>query len=467
MAERELVIVGAGPGGYVAALRAAQRGLKTTLIEREKVGGTCLHHGCIPSKALIHGARVFETVKHAAKFGVKLEGPVGFDYPALAAHKDKTVANLEKGVGFLLQKRGVETLFGEAAFKDAHTLTLRKADGSSEEVPFRHALVATGSAPTQLPNIPIDGMTFVTSNEVLQWDQLPASLAIVGAGVIGCELASLYARLGVPVQVVELLDGALPGFDAEVRREVEKQLKRQGVEFFFGVKVEEAYPGPTGATLLLSNGETLNAQCCLVAIGRTPHTEGLAPEAAGLKLGPRGHLTVDARCRTNVPHIYAVGDVTGVSPFAHAASHMGLVAVEQILGAARGGHDAVFDATKVPWGVFTKPEVGAIGLSEEKAREGGREVKVGKFGWRGLGKSQATLELDGFVKVIADAQTGKLLGLHIVGEEATNLLGEGSLAWGAGATLEQLADSVHCHPTLPEAVGEAALAALGIPIHGL
>ncbi|MCZ7644280.1 MAG: dihydrolipoyl dehydrogenase [Planctomycetota bacterium] len=467
MPDCELVVIGGGPGGYVAALRAAQLGLKVTLVEREKLGGTCLHRGCIPSKALIHGAHVWELVQRAEKFGVKLPGPPRLDYAALAAQKDKTVATLEKGVGFLLQKRGVTTLSGEAGFKDAHTLTVRGTGGQDTEVPFAHAIVATGSAPTRLPNIPIDGMTFVTSNEVLQWDGLPASIAIVGGGVIGCEFASLFARLGVPVQVVELLDGALPGFDGEVRREVEKHLKRQGIEFFFGAKVEEAYPGPTGATLVLSSGETVSAQVCVVAVGRAPHTEGLNPAAAGVALDPRGHVTADASCKTNVDHIYAIGDVTGISPFAHAASHMGLVAAERIAGSARGGRKLEFDPLKVPAGVFTKPEVGMIGLSEEKAKAGGREVKVGKFSFRALGKSQATLELDGFAKVIADAKTGELLGLHIVGEEACNLLGEGSLAWGAHANLEELAESIHCHPTLSEAVGEAALAALGRPVHGL
>lgn len=464
MAKHELVIVGAGPGGYVAALRAAQLGVQVALIEREKAGGTCLHWGCIPSKALIHGASVYQTVKRAAEFGVKLPGAPVMDYPALAARKDKTVAQLEKGIEFLLDKRGVKLLRGEAAFTGPKALSLRGANGA-EALEFEHCIVATGGKPVELPNIPFDGATYVTSNEVVRWTALPSSIAIVGSGVIGCEFASLFARLGVPVHVIELLPNALPGFDEDVSREVAKGLKKQGVEFYFETKIEEAGYGPAGASLTLSNGDTLSTQVCVVAVGRKPNTEGLAPEKAGLTVGKKGDLPVDAKCRTNVPGIYAIGDVTGVAPLAHTASHMGLVAAEQIAGAARGGHDLSFDARLTPFAVFTQPEVAAIGLTEIKAREGGRDVKVGKFPFRALGKAQAVGEIDGFVKVIADAKSGELLGLHAVSENATDLLGEASLAWQSESTLNDLAEAIHAHPTFPEALGEAALAALGKPLH--
>lgn len=467
MSAHELVIIGAGPGGYVAALRAAQLGLKVTLIEREKVGGTCLHKGCIPSKTLIHGAEVFDTVQKAADWGVRLPGAAKFDYAVLAGRKDKTVATLEKGVEFLLSKRGVTVLRGEASFAGTHAINLSQSGGSGEPLEFEHCIIATGSVPKLLPNFPMDGQTYVTSDEVLRWTAMPASMVIVGAGVIGCEFASLFARLGAQVQIVELLDGCLPNFDDDVRKEVERGLKKQNIELRFGVKVEEAGHGPAGGVLTLSDGETVSAQAIIVAVGRTPATEGLGLENAGLELGKGGTIPVNAQCRTSVEHIYAIGDVTGVAPFAHAASHMGIVAVERIAGAKRGGRELSFDPLHVPWAVFTKPEVGTLGLTEVAAKANGREVKVGKFATRGLGRAQATGEIDGFAKVVADAKTGKLLGLHIVGAHATDILGEATGLFASEASLEQLADTIHAHPTFPEAIMEAALAALGKPLHGV
>lgn len=462
MAERNVAIVGAGPGGYVAAIRAAQLGQKVTLVEREKAGGTCLHRGCIPSKALLHGAHVFETVQRAAEFGVRLPGPATVDYAALAARKDKVVAQLEKGVEFLLNKRGVKLLKGEASFASPKELSVRGADGTLTALPFDACIVATGGVPVELPGFPMDGTTYVTSNEVLRWTSLPASLAIIGAGVIGCEFASCYARLGVQVTVIELMDAVLPGFDADVRAEVGRGLKKQKIELMLGAKVEEAGHGPAGASLTLDNGETLSAQACIIAVGRRASCEGLAPEKAGLALTAKGALAVDESCRTSVDGIYAIGDVTGVAPLAHTASHMGIVAAETI-----AGHKAKFDVSKTPWAVFCKPEVAFIGLTEEQARKDGREVKVGKFAFRGLGKPQAIGEIDGFIKVIADAKSGAMLGFHAVGHEATDLLGEASIAWQSEASIQDFAETIHAHPTLTEAVGEAALAALGRPIHGI
>lgn len=466
----DLAIIGAGPGGYVAALRAAQLGLSVVLIERDRAGGTCLHRGCIPSKSLIHGARVLDTVKRAAEFGIHTGNVPTVDYATLAARKDKIVTQLEKGVEFLLQKRNVKLVKAQAAFNDRKSLMLTTPDGGSQLLSFSYCIVATGGVPAQLPGYPMDGEVFVTSNEVLRWTALPTSMLIVGAGVIGCELASLYARLGVSVRVIEMLPAVLPGFDEDVSREIGRALKKQGVDVLLETKIDSAdiaadSPPEKRARLKLSDGQILEAQVCVVAVGRKPTLEGLNAEKAGLHLNKKGALDVDEHCRTSVTGIYAIGDVTGVSPLAHTASHMGIVAAEQIAGASRGGRDLKFDKALAPWAVFTEPEVGSIGLSEERARAEGRDIKVGKFSFRALGKAQATGEYDGFVKIISDAATGALIGFHAVGSEATNILGEASLAWTAETRIDDLADAIHAHPTFPEAIGEAALAALGKGIH--
>jgi dihydrolipoamide dehydrogenase len=460
----DLAIIGAGPGGYVAALRAAQLGLKVVLIERDKAGGTCLHRGCIPSKALIHGARVLDTVRKAAEFGVTAPAPT-LDYGVLAARKDKTVSQLEKGVEFLLNKRGVKLVKAQAKFQDAKMLKLDKADGSSETLSFAHCMIATGGVPTALPKIPVDGETFVTSNEVLRWTVLPQSVLIIGAGVIGCEFASMFARMGVQVCVVEKLAQALPGFDEDVAREIGRALKKQGVDLRLDANIKAAAVVGGNAELTLAETEKLTAQKCIVAVGRKPTVDNLEIKNAGLALNAKGAIEVDEFCRTAVPGIYAIGDVTGVAPLAHVASHMGIVAAEQIAGSARGGRGLKFDKSLAPWAVFTEPEVASIGMSEQAAKAAGHELKIGKFPFRALGKALATGEYEGFVKVIADAKTGRLLGFHAVGSEATNILGEASLAWSLEAGVEDLAEAIHAHPTFPEAIGEAAMAAMGMPLH--
>jgi dihydrolipoamide dehydrogenase len=469
----DLAVIGAGPGGYVAALRAAQLGLSVVLIERDKAGGTCLHRGCIPSKALIHGARVLDTVRKAAEFGVNTAGAPTLDYATLTARKDKTVAMLEKGVEFLLQKRGVKLVKGNAKFQDQRLLKLERADGTSDQLSFSYCIIATGGVPTALPKIPTDGETFVTSNEVLRWTALPKSVLVVGAGVIGCEFASMFARMGVQVTVVEKLAQALPGFDEDVAREIGRALKKQGVDLRLDANIKAAaiLPGANGnpplAELTVGEGDKITAEKCIVAVGRKPTVEHLDAKKAGLATNSKGAIEVDECCRTSVAGIYAIGDVTGVAPLAHVASHMGIVAAEQIAGSARGGRDLKFDKTLAPWAVFTEPEVAAIGLSEQAAKAEGREIKVGKFPFRALGKAQATGEYEGFVKVIADAKTGRLLGFHAVSSEATNLLGEASLAWAMEAGVEDLAEAIHAHPTFPEAVGEAALVAMGMGLHAV
>lgn len=458
----DLAIIGAGPGGYVAALRAVQLGLDVTLIEKDRPGGTCLHRGCIPSKALIAGAHVWEAVGRAAEFGVNLSSPPTLDYPTLAARKDKVVESLAKGLEFLLGKRGVRTVAGRASFAGPTALNVALPDGTTKTLSFKNCIVASGSAPAVPPGLELDGEYFVSSDNVLRWQRTPRDLIVVGAGVIGCEFASLFARFGTAVQVVEMEKEVLPGFDGDARREINKNLRRRRIKLYLGVRVEKAARIGAGVDLTLADGKRLQAQICLVAVGRRPCADGLETEQAGLVLDARGALPVDDCCRTSVSHIYAIGDVTGAIQLAHAASHMGIVAAEQA-----AGKDSRYDEALVPGAVFTDPEIASAGLTEEQARAAGREVKIGKFPFRGLGKAQADGRLDGFVKVLGDARTGELLGIHAVGAEATNLLGEFSLAVKKKVRVEELAETIHAHPTLPEAVSEAALAALGTPLHGM
>jgi dihydrolipoamide dehydrogenase len=441
--------------------------LDVTLIDKQRPGGTCLHWGCIPSKAMIAGAHVLDVVRRAGEFGVQTGGAPTLDFGVLAERRDKVVETLAKGLEFLLGKRNVRVVKGSAAFAGPSTLSVKTADGSEKTLTFKHCLIATGSAPACPPGIALDGEYFVTSNEVVRWRQLPKDIVVIGAGVIGCEFAGLFARLGVAVQVVEMEAAVLPGFDEDLRKEADKALRRRKVRMHLGGKVEKAELAGAGVSLTLAGGQKIQAQVCIVAVGRKPYGDDLGLEKVGLAFNERRALSVDNQCRTAVPNLWAIGDVTGAIQLAHAATHMGLIAAEQIAGSARGGRDVHYDESLVPGAVFTDPEIACIGLTEEKANAAGRQIKVGRFAFRGLGKAHADGNLDGFVKVIADAQNDTVLGIHAAGAEATNLLGEFSLALQRKATLRDIAESVHAHPTLPEALPEAALAALGTPLHGV
>ncbi|MDE3118568.1 MAG: dihydrolipoyl dehydrogenase [Nitrospirota bacterium] len=469
MADRtHIAILGAGPGGYVAAIRAAQLGARVTVIEHQALGGVCLNWGCIPSKALLAVVELGDKAKKAADFGLRLEGGVTYDLARMVARKNKVVEGLVKGIATLFKVWGVEHLVGTGALLDRRTLRVAKPDGTDVRVEADAVVVATGSSWPNLPLFPIDGRQIITSKEALDQEVIPASLLIVGGGVEGCEFASLYSGLGTKVTVVEMMPRLLPLEDDEIASLMERELKKRGVEVCTGTTIERVEREAGAVTGVLKDGTRIAAEKLLVSVGRGFNTKGIGLETVGVRLGRRGEILVDDRMATNVPGVYAIGDVVGKAMLAHVASAQGKVAVANIMGHAE---QIAYDV--VPAGIFTLPEIGRVGLTEQQARErcaqqGGtpeHEVKVGRFRYLGLGKAQATGDTTGLFKVIADGKTGKVLGTHIIGAHAADLVHEAALAMQAGATLSTMAEMIHAHPTLAEGLMEAAEDAEGLAIH--
>jgi len=453
----DVVVVGGGPGGYVAALRAAQRGAGVCLVEQRTVGGTCLNRGCIPSKALIHSAELWKRATEGAAFGVRAEHWT-FDWARAQARKDEIVGAQVKGLQMLLSAAKVAVKTGAGRLLDARTVEVR-GDGAPERVTGKAVIVATGSEPRSIPGIEIDGVAVLSSTEALQMPTLPQSLLVVGGGVIGMEFASLLSNLGCKVSVVEMLPQVLPLEDPMLVRTVQGALQKRGVSFHVGSKIEKLERTPGGVRATLAGGQVVEAERALVATGRALNSDGLGLEAAGAAV-VRGAVQVNQRMETAVPGLYAVGDVTGITLLAHVASAQGQVAAENATGGS-----AQMDYSAVPSGVYTDPEVASVGMSEVKAREEGRAVKVGRFAFAGLGKAMCAGETAGMVKVIADAATDRVLGVGIVGAHATDLIGEGVVAVRHGLTARQLAETIHAHPTLVEGVGEAAHDVHGMAVH--
>ncbi|MEF8780139.1 MAG: dihydrolipoyl dehydrogenase [Haloferacaceae archaeon] len=463
----DVLVIGAGPGGYVAAIRAAQHGLDTTLVERDAFGGTCLNYGCIPSKALITGAGLAHEAGNAEEMGIHADPVV--DMAAMAGWKDDVVDRLTGGVEKLCKANGVNLVEGEATFADENRV--RVAHGGegqgSETIEFEHAIVATGSTPIEVPGFAFADDPVWSSRDALAADSIPDRLVVIGAGYIGMELSTVFAKLGSEVTVVEMLDDALPVYESDVARVVRKRAKDLGVEFQFGEGASEWRDAPDGGVQVVTETEegvesAYPADRVLVAVGRRPVTEGLELEAAGIETDDDGFVPTDDRMRTNRDHVFAVGDVAGEPMLAHVASHEGIVASEVI-----AGEPAAMDAQAVPAAVFTDPEVATVGMTEEEAGEEGFEPAVGEMPFRASGRALTTNHTDGFVRIVADEETGLVLGGQIVGPEASELIAEVSLAVEMGATLEDLATTIHTHPTLAEAVMEAAENAQGQAIHTL
>jgi dihydrolipoamide dehydrogenase len=463
----DLVVLGGGTGGYVAAIRAAQLGLKTAVVEREKVGGTCLHRGCIPTKALLHTADLLDTVRHHEEFGLAIEGAVGLDYEKAQANKTKVVNQLWRGVQFLLKKNNVTVYEGQGRLDGPGRVHVTLGNGKGEELlAGRDILIATGSEPRALPGLPFDGRRVLSSDHVLEYPTVPGSILIIGGGAIGVEFASMYADFGAQVTLVEALPHILPQDEADVAKELTRLLTRRGIAIHAGASVDPAAvqvkdDGVT-ATIVTASGqqETVTAEVLLVAIGRQAATQGIGLEEAGVTLN-RGYVEVDSLYRTKVPHISAIGDCIGGYLLAHVAAHEGIIAVEAIAGQ----DPEPLDPNRVPRVTYCRPEVASLGLTEEQAREAGHEVKTGTFPFRANGRSLILGEPDGFVKFVADARTNDLLGAHIIGPHASDLINEMALAKFLEATAWEVAESVHAHPTVSEVLHEAGLAVEGRAIH--
>ncbi len=462
----DLVVIGTGPGGYVCAIRAAQLGLKVAVVEKRKThGGTCLNVGCIPSKALLHASEMFEEAGHTfEKLGVVVGKPK-LDLKAMMAHKQETIDANVTGVGFLLKKNKIEAFHGTASIPAAGKVVVTADDGKAQELETKTIVIATGSESAPLPGVTIDEKTVVTSTGALEIGAVPKELVVVGAGVIGLEIGSVWSRLGAKVTVVEFLDRILPGMDGEVAKQFQRILEKQGFSFQLGSKVTKVETGKQGgATVTVepaAGGEakTLKADIVLVAIGRRPNTDGLGLDKAGVAT-EKGRVVIDDHFRTNVAGIYAIGDVVRGPMLAHKAEDEG-VAVAEIL-AGKAGH-VNYDA--IPGIVYTAPEVAAIGKTEEELKAAGIAYKVGKFPFTANGRARAMRHTEGFVKVLADAASDRVLGCHIIGPHAGDLIAEVTMLMEFGGSAEDLARTCHAHPTLSEAVKEAALAVDKRPIH--
>ena len=462
----DLVIIGGGNAGYTPAIRASQLGMKVALIEKSKVGGTCLHRGCIPAKALLHTAAMLHDLKkHGEEVGVLAEG-VRFDYHRAARHKDAVVERLHGGLTGLMKKNAIAVFRGTGRFVGPRSIEVRGEGDGRETLEAGHVLIATGSAPRSLPGLKIDHERVVTSDDVLAMERLPASVVILRSGAVGVEFASMYRDFGAEVTVVEVLDRIVPGEDEEVSAELRRRLEGRGIRVLTGTKIDTGSLEETAGGVVINvagdgGEETLSAEMLLVAVGRGPVTGGLNLGATRVSVGPRGAIEVDRFYRTAEPGVYAAGDVVGGYALAHVANHEGLIAAEHMAGL----NPAPLDPDLVPRVTFSRPEVASFGLTERQARDKGYELKVGRFPFRGVGKALIEGDAGGFVKMVVDAETELILGTHAVGPRVTEIVHEGAFAKLVEGTPQEISMVVHAHPTLSEAIGEAAMAAEGRAIN--
>jgi dihydrolipoamide dehydrogenase len=461
----DVTIIGSGPGGYVAAVRAGQLGLKCAVVEMAPLpGGTCLHWGCIPTKAMLHTAEVLDTTRDAAVFGVKVPEST-LDLPAMNKYKDKTVRSNAKGVEYLFKKNKVTLLAGRGRLAGSGRVEVAPAKGEPYVVETRHTILATGSTIRGLPGVEFDGKRVINSDHALHPDRVPASLIVLGAGAVGVEFASIYRSFGAEVTVVELLPHLIPLEDEALGKELAASFKRRGIESHTGTRVEEVdVSKPDRVRVIAEKGGKkleLEAETLLVAIGRGPVTSDLGLEGTGVRLDERGFVEVGEMMQTGEPRVYAIGDILPTQALAHVASHEGIVAVEHLAG----GDPHPIDYDKVPSCIYCQPEVASIGLSEAEANKRGYAVRVGSFPFSAIGKAKILNHTRGFVKIVSEERYDEVLGVHIIGPHATELIAEGTAALGLEATAESLIQAIHAHPTLSEAMGEAALAVHGRAIH--
>ncbi|ASB93970.1 dihydrolipoyl dehydrogenase [Bacillus subtilis] len=470
--EYDVVILGGGTGGYVAAIRAAQLGLKTAVVEKEKLGGTCLHKGCIPSKALLRSAEVYRTAREADQFGVETAG-VSLNFEKVQQRKQAVVDKLAAGVNHLMKKGKIDVytgygrILGPSIFSPLPgTISVERGNGEENDMLIpKQVIIATGSRPRMLPGLEADGKSVLTSDEALQMEELPQSIIIVGGGVIGIEWASMLHDFGVKVTVIEYADRILPTEDLEMSKEMESLLKKKGIQFITGTKVLPDTMTKTSDDISIQaekDGETVtySAEKMLVSIGRQANIEGIGLENTDI-VTENGMISVNESCQTKESHIYAIGDVIGGLQLAHVASHEGIIAVEHFAGL----NPHPLDPTLVPKCIYSSPEAASVGLTEDEAKANGHNVKIGKFPFMAIGKALVYGESDGFVKIVADRDTDDILGVHMIGPHVTDMISEAGLAKVLDATPWEVGQTIHPHPTLSEAIGEAALAADGKAIH--
>ena len=460
----DVAIIGSGPGGYVAAIRAAQLGMSVLIVEREqRLGGVCTLRGCIPTKALLHTADVLEEARHGAEVGVAAR-EVRLDYPAALKHKEKIVRQSTNGVSYLMKKNKVDVVTGFGRIAGHGKVTVAAADGAETTFSAKNVLIATGSAPRSLPGIEIDHKSVLSSDSILELTEIPKSLVVIGSGAVGVEFASMFARFGSKATVVEILPRIVPLEDEEVSRELAASFKRQGIAVYVDMRVERVTLGDAGAEVLARSAagktETFRAEKILLAVGRKPLSEGIGLEGLGVATD-RGYIRVDPWMQTNVPNVYAIGDVVPTPWLAHVAMAEGTVAVERMAGA----ETRPLNYDQVPGCTYCAPEVASIGLTEAAARERGHDVVVGKFPFSAIGKARIINETAGFVKIVAEKKYDEVLGVHIVGPKATELIAEAGAALKLEATSEELVRTIHAHPTLSETMHEAAEAVSGHAIH--
>jgi len=467
MSSFDVVVIGSGPGGYVAAIRAAQLGFNTAIIEKySTLGGTCLNVGCIPSKALLDSSHHYhDAITHFKEHGIEISGEIKFSIEQMIARKGSVVDQNVSGIKYLMDKNKITVFEGVGSFEDATHINVAKADGSSETLEAKYTIIATGSKPSSLPFIKIDKEKIITSTEALNLKEVPKHLIVIGGGVIGLELGQVYLRLGAQVSVVEYLDRIIPGMDAGLSKELTKVLKKQGMKFYTSHKVKSVERNGDGVQVQAENAKgetiTLDGDYSLVSVGRRPYTDGLNADKAGVKITERGQVEVNDHLQTSVSNIYAIGDVIKGAMLAHKAEEEGVFVAETI-----AGQKPHIDYNLIPGVVYTWPEVAAVGKTEEQLKEAGVEYKAGSFPFKALGRSRASGDTDGFVKILADKKTDEVLGIHMIGARTADLIAEAVTAMEFKASAEDISRMSHAHPTYAEAVKEAALAATeNRPIH--
>lgn len=453
----DIAVIGGGPGGYPAAIKAAQSGKSVALIEAKELGGTCLNRGCIPSKALISGAELLHRIKDADALGISV-GKVSFDYSKMVARKDQVVAKLRKGIQGLITANKITLIKGYGKFISPREIKVTGEDNVIIEAD--KIIIATGSEPRNISTFPFDYKQVHDSTSLLEMTTLPKSIVIVGGGIIGCEFASLYAAFDIKVTILEMLPRIIPMEDITVSEALTKAFQKKGIVIKTGVTVAGIDKSKKGITARLSNGETFEAEIALVAVGRALNTSSIGLDKAGVVINDNGLVSVDEHMETNVPGIYAIGDIASKWWLAHVATHQGIVAASNATG-----HSARIDYSAVPSVIFTDPEIGTVGLSLEAAKAQGYQAVTGAFPFEALGKSQATAQTEGFAQVVIDKRTGQILGAQVVGHEASILVAEMALAIANELTIECVADTIHAHPTVVEAWMEAALLSMNSPLH--